>query len=259
MNGNEPIGLQVEIHRPLHPPLDQGMSLPRPVGEAAGTLHHRGHQLIARHDRRDQSQLPGFFHRQRFAGQGQLGGLAQAEHPGEKEQAARVWNQADPNECHDQLRAGRRDPQVTGQRQAQAGARCDAVQCRDHQLGAGADRPRQRDVVLPKVPADVGVAGIEPGADILEIRPGAECAARAGQNDRADRPIAAGRLDASSECLHRGRVESVQGVGPVDGQGQDRAVARAQDGVGHRPRKRPGRFSRKARMPSRLSSDANSR
>ena len=126
--------------------------------------------MLWRDDRGHQSELLGLFNRDRLARHRQLGRLAQAEHPGQEEEAPGIGDESDANEGHDQLRACRGDPQIACQSQAEPGSGSRPVERRDHRLGAAANRTGQRRVVLAQVITHAGVARVEAGADILQIR-----------------------------------------------------------------------------------------
>ena len=129
----------------------------------------------------------------------------------------------------------------------------------DHRLGTCTDGADHRGIIRTKVFAEVGLARLGASRDFPQVGAGAERPSRSRYDDRTHLGIARGRLECCRQRPRRLAVERIERVGPVDRKGEDRVVTPTQKYVGHRPVNRPGRFSRKALMPSRLSSEANSR
>ena len=77
----------------------------------------------------------------------------------------------------------------------------------------------------------------EPGqARLAQVLPRAEGAAGPGQDDDAHGPVARRATQGGQESALEGRVERIEGVGAIEGQGEDVVglLAAQGRGVGHR-------------------------
>ena len=143
----------------------------------------------------------------------------------------RVGNQADASEGGHEARIVRRDDEVGGQRQADARAGGDAIHRRHDRLGQVADGADHGVVFGDQHAAKFTL----PGAT-AQVGAGAEAASLPGQHHRANRGVAAGRLERREQlAAHRG-VQGIEQFGASQGDGRDAIGSVKPDGgriVGH--------------------------
>ena len=140
---------------------------------------------------------------------------------GKHPRAAAVRDQADRREALDELGRLRRDDDVAGERDVGAGARGDAVHPGDDRLRQARQRADQRVPALLDRLAEIDRLARRDRA-VVEVLPGAEAAAGAGQHDHARIAEAGERV---AQFLVHLRGEAVEPVRAVERDTGDRASA----------------------------------
>ena len=146
----------------------------------------------------------------------------------DEERAARVGDEADVDERRHEDGRVRGDADVARARERHPRAGGGAVDGRDDRLLERADREDVRVIARAQAVADVARRLAELG----QVLPDAEAAARAGDDDGAH-VRAAGLLERRAERLVHRRVERVEDVRPIERDREDGAVAAGLD-LGHR-------------------------
>ena len=138
----------------------------------------------------------------------------------------RIRHQADAREGEDEAGILGRVDQVAGERQADPRAGGHAVDRRDDRQRQLADGPDER-VVLRREDGSEGALA----RAATQVRAAAEATPGAGHDDRPNRIVTARCLERCQQLTAHGRVQGVEAVWPVEGDGRDAVRARDLDAL----------------------------
>jgi AcrR family transcriptional regulator len=233
------VELTAEIE-PGEQPLDLAQGQRRPLREFDGQLVAGVSELVVGHDLIDEAEV------QRFGGPDAPAPHQQpARHPragqgGKENGHSPIAGQPQGTVGGDHLRARRRHPEIAGQRQAQAGPGDRPVQ-RRHRRAGQFEEPEDRGEgpgepgllgparLRPLAPADPGPDRSVPHGD--QVGPGAEGAPGFGEGDGPHARVLPQTIQFPDEGSHEIPVKSVQGVGPVQHEVDDRAAGSHQEHI----------------------------
>ena len=170
-------------------PIEQPLRLPdrsgRHGGEQGCDFLRAMRELVRRYDLVCETPGPRLLCTEPAPGRQPLERARRAEQASHEPGATRVGDEADVDERGHEARRVGGDPDVAGESERHAGARCGAVDGGDHGLLERTDREHVAVVVRAKVLGDVARAGRE----LLQVLADAEPAPGTGDHDGADRRI----------------------------------------------------------------------
>src|SRR5581483_11856619 len=165
----------------------------------------------------DESARERLLRGEHAAGVRPLGGLCDADQPGQEPGAARLRHDAAPGEHEPDRRRARRDPDVHGQREGDAEADGRPVDGRDDRLRHLVDPQRDESAAVAVLLRRLApaLARAERRAASPEVGAGAEGPAGAGHDDRPHAVVRIRAIEGGDELLDHGRVDGVEALRPV--------------------------------------------
>ena len=165
----------------------------------------------------DEPRRVRFGGRERLAAEDQARGAMTAEGSHQGPRRTGIRDEPNPDEGLDEAGIVGGMDQVAGERQRDTGAGGHAVHGGDDRLGQIPDGGDERVVLIGQDAAEVPLA-----APAAQVGTAAEAAPLAGDDHRSDRFVPRGRLERSEQLAAHLRVQGIERLRAVEGDGRDR-------------------------------------
>ena len=203
-------------HLPHHLPAERDRHRRGTVRDLAPERTGRRQQLLRRMQRAHQPAFERLFGGEDAARRDPLHRLLHAHQARQEPGGRRLHHHAAPreDEAEPRFRGGEADVHRQDLRDTEADRR--AVHRRDHRLLHVEEAERHEAAAVPVARARLRRSAVEGARTARKVGPGAEGAARSGDDDRAHAVVAVGRVQRRHILVDHGHVDGVQPVRPVE-------------------------------------------